>query len=68
MSKLHGLYKGVVVFDSDVADTTNTSGAAGRVKVKVEGVSYSSNKSESIFSNKISNAAFRCETYFRTPN
>ena len=47
MSKLHGLYKGVVVFDSDVADTTNTSGAAGRVKVKVEGVSYSSNKSES---------------------
>ena len=47
MSKLHGLYKGVVVFDSDVADSTNTSGAAGRVKVKVEGVSYSSNKSES---------------------
>ena len=49
MSKLHGLYKGVVVFDSDVADSTNTSGAAGRVKVKVEGVSYSSNKSESYF-------------------
>jgi hypothetical protein len=47
MSKLHGLYKGVVVFDSDVADSTSESSAAGRVKVKVEGVSYSSNKSES---------------------
>jgi hypothetical protein len=47
MSKLNGLYKGVVVFDSDVADPKNTSGATGRVKVKIEGISYSINKSES---------------------
>lgn len=47
MSKLHGLYKGVVVFDSDVADPKHTTGATGRVKVKIEGVSYSTNKSES---------------------
>lgn len=47
MSGLTGLYKGVVVFDSDISDSRNTAGAAGRVKVKIEGISYSSSKSES---------------------
>lgn len=47
MSKLYGLYKGVVVFDSDVSDPKNMSGSTGRVKVKIEGASYSVNKSES---------------------
>jgi hypothetical protein len=47
MSNLLGLYKGVVVFDSDVADSKNALGATGRVKVKIEGVSYSNSESES---------------------
>lgn len=45
--KLYGLYKGVVIFDSDVADTANKDNAQGRVKVKIEGVSYTANKNES---------------------
>lgn len=45
MEKLFGLYKGVVIYDSDVSSTTNYN-AQGRVKVKIEGITYTDNDGE----------------------
>lgn len=46
MNKLYGLYKGVVIFDSDVVDSRNNDNTQGRVKVKIEGISFTTNKDE----------------------
>jgi len=46
MERLFGLYKGVVIFDSDISSPVNYN-AQGRVKVKIEGVTYVDNNNES---------------------
>jgi hypothetical protein len=45
MERLFGLYKGVVIFDSDTSSPVNYN-AQGRVKVKIEGVTYVNNDDE----------------------
>lgn len=45
MERLFGLYKGVVIFDSDTSSPVNYN-AQGRVKVKIEGVTYVNNSDE----------------------
>lgn len=45
MERLYGLYKGVVIYDSDISSTVNYN-AQGRVKVKIEGITYTNNESE----------------------
>jgi hypothetical protein len=45
MERLFGLYKGVVIFDSDTSSPVNYN-AQGRVKVKIEGVTYVDNSDE----------------------
>jgi hypothetical protein len=45
MERLFGLYKGVVIFDSDTSSPVNYN-AQGRVKVKIEGVTFVNNSNE----------------------
>jgi hypothetical protein len=46
MEKLYGIYKGIVVFDSDINDSKNGKKPGGRVKVRIDGISISNNQPE----------------------